>query len=352
MATLPILNHPNPEVRRLATLASDLMSRRLAVNSCKNYGSQFDMFVKWCSNLGLPCSLPTPVCVAAAYITHRIESAKTFSTVKASVAGLGWAHSELQLADPTRDPSIRALYSVAERLLPANINRKDAISPEMIVSILRELAGGKLSLEDQVGASAAALAYFTFARHSDLAVLRCEDVTVGPSYVEIFFERAKNDQRRHGKLCHVPRAQGLLDLGSVLSKLRSALGDRSPEAPLFPHIVRGRKTSLPIKCQQFSDSIRQLLARKGFNVQDISSHSLRSGGMSMAIAMGVDFSKAMAHGRWRSADAASRYVCETVDARLHVGQAMLHGLSDPSKIPEVLRPTAAAVAAHKRRRAA
>ena len=31
MATLPILNHPNPEVRRLATLASDLMSRRLAV---------------------------------------------------------------------------------------------------------------------------------------------------------------------------------------------------------------------------------------------------------------------------------------------------------------------------------
>ena len=201
MATLPILNHPNPEVRRIATLASDLMSRRLAVNSCKNYGSQFDMFVKWCSNLGLPCSLPTPVCVAAAYITHRIESAKTFSTVRASVAGLGWAHSELQLADPTRDPSIRALYSVAERLLPANINRKDAISPEMIVSILRELAGGKLSLEDQVGASAAALAYFTFARHSDLAVLRCEDVTVGPSYVEIFFERAKNDQRRHGKLC-------------------------------------------------------------------------------------------------------------------------------------------------------
>ena len=106
----------------------------------------------------------------------------------------------------------------------------------------------------------------------------------------------------------------------------------------------------PIKCQQFSDGLRQLLGAKGFQVGDISSHSLRSGGMSLAIAMGADFSKAMVHGRWRSAEAATRYVCETVDSRLHVGQSVLCGLSQPSKVPKVLRPAAAAVAAHKRRR--
>ena len=128
----------------------------------------------------------------------------------------------LGLPDPTGHRLAQSVVAVADKTLPDNVNRKAPVTPHVITALLHKLTKTNLPLIKQVIVTAAVFAFFTFARMNDLQTLLEGDVIEFQTHIEVYFNRAKNEQRRHGNLvCLDNRAQDAdpadrLSLGEAL----------------------------------------------------------------------------------------------------------------------------------------
>ena len=96
--------------------------------------------------------------------------------------------------------------------------------------------------------------------------------------------------------------------------------------------------------------VKQELAALGFDVTEITPHSFSIGGMTTADAMGEDFDMLMQHGRWRSVEAARRYVSHSLDTLTSVSRALNRAVAQPALVPEEVVTSSAAIANNKKRR--
>ena len=69
------------------------------------------------------------------------------------------------------------------------------------------------------------------------------------------------------------------------------------------------------------DLVRKQLRAISLDPQQFGLHSLRSGGASLAAAMGIPDRLIMRHGGWKSESSKNRYIQESVDSLLAISRA-------------------------------
>lgn len=360
----PALTSANPELRRLAEAVVATSATANAGKTLKSYTSQLRMFWQWTAEHHIDCTYPIPVPVAAAYLRHRAETVGCAGTVRQSNFALKYAHTTLGLPDPTDDRVVRNVVAVAEKTLPANVNRTSPVTPDMVAALLRKLQEGDMPLVERVILTEAVFAFFTFARFDDMNCLLAGDVIEFDAHWEVYFDKAKNDQRRNGNLVrldkHVPEeaAADQLSFGGALQLLQHEVAKAAPEhqrkargkRALFPRVVRGTLGMQPVSRTEFVRVMRKTLTALGYEARDYTPHSFRIGGMTTADAMGEAFDLMMQHGRWRSAEAARRYISQSVSKAVSVSKALNKAVARPDKVPKLAVASGAAIAKNKQRR--
>ena len=237
----------------------------------------------------------------------------------------------------SNSPSARAERGSARRQNAAGQREQEsARDTAMITPLLHKLAETNLPLVKRVIVAAAVFTTFTFARMSDLQTLLEGDVIDFQTHIEVYFDRAKNNQRRHSNLVRPDnRAQGAeladrLSLGEALQasqhEVAAAQRTQPPRAAseraLFLRVVRGKMGVQAVSRAEFERVVKQELAALGFDVTEITLCSFRVGSMTTVVAMGENFDMMMQHGRWRSAEAARKYVSHSLEKLTSVSRLL------------------------------
>ena len=87
---------------------------------------------------------------------------------------------------------------------------------------------------------------------------------------------------------------------------------------------------LPLSARTPNHIVKNLLESIGVDSANFGSHSARRGGVSFAVASGVEIRLIARHGNWKS-DAIFMYVTETLQSRLSVSRAIEQNLTQKEK---------------------
>jgi hypothetical protein len=159
---------------------------------------------------------------------------------------------------------------------------------------------------------------------------------VQPDCIWIFIETRKNDQYREGHRVPLAKWPGnpacpVSLVNRLLSKIKHfeplAGSKAQPTRPLFSFPISdhvyGRTRLEYARCL---DALKKMLLAIGIDPSKYSTHSLRSGGASQAVAAGIPLQEVMRHGGWKSSQAALGYIQPTIESRLDITRIMQHAI--------------------------
>ena len=142
-------------------------------------------------------------------------------------------------------------------------------------------------------------------------------------FLAIFLEQRKNDQYREGSLVYISKSYSKY-CPVLLLKRFLADGKHSQNSFLFRKIAHTNKGAF-LHSQKLSYSralelVRLLLKDIGLDAQKYGLHSMRSGGASLAAALGVPDRLIMRQGGWKSISSKNRYIKESLPSLLSVSR--------------------------------
>ena len=159
-----------------------------------------------------------------------------------------------------------------------------------------------------------------FLRWNDLINLNISDLSFHDNHLAIFLEKHKNDQFREGSWIFIHRS-GCFYCPVSLANRFLILGGAEHGLPLF-HRISHTKNGFSLRKQRLSytralEMVRKLLK----SIELYGLHSMRSGGPSLAAALGLPDRLIMRHGGWRSESSKNRYIKGTKAALLDVSKS-------------------------------
>ena len=163
-----------------------------------------------------------------------------------------------------------------------------------------------------------------FLRWDDLINLNTSDLSFHNNHLAIFLEKRKNDQFRDGLWIFIHRSGSFYCPVSLVNRFL-ILGGAEQGLPLFRSISH-RKKGVSLRKQRLSytralEMVRKLLKSIGLKPELYGLHSMRSGGASLAAALGLPDRLIMRQGGWRSESSKNRYIKETKAALLDVSKS-------------------------------
>lgn len=317
------------DIEQLLQLLPGALSGAKAASTMKRYTPAWEYFRQWCAGRDLPF-LPAAPLTVALYLLKLTQTAKSFSTVKMASAAIAAFHSFASQAEVTRAPIVAAIREHARRILPAGDNRKEPISFEKVEEACKVLAERSSDrLRNLSLAAAISLGFCGFLRYDDLAHIRVEGLTQSSdgSSLKIILDKRKNDQYRSGSVITVTTIDDSyacpVKLTAILIEHAGLVdGDR----PLFSAVEKheGREVygSTPISYQSLRRGVLQVFQEVGLPVERFGTHSMRSGGATLAANSGVPDRLWMEHGGWRSFRSAVGYVKTSSEVKASVTKAM------------------------------
>ena len=287
-------------------------------------------FKKWCAGHELSFLQAAPLTVAL-YLLKLTQTAKSFSNVKLASAAIAAFHSFASQPVVTKAPIVAAIREHARRNLHAGDNRKEPIpweKVEEVCKLLAERPSAPGCLRNVSLAAAISLAFCGFFRYDDLAHIKVEGITLSSdgASMEVFLKRRKNDQYREGSKNLVTALDSYacpVQLTSILINHAELVdGNR----PLFSavSVQDGREVygSTPISYQSLRKGMLEVFREVGLPKEKFGTHSMRSGGATLAADSGVPDRLWMEHGGWKSFRSAVGYVKTSSEAKASVTKAM------------------------------
>ena len=167
------------------------------------------------------------------------------------------------------------------------------------------------------------LGFTGFLRWDDLSRIKLCDISFHESFVAIFLEQRKNEQYREGSWVYISKSYSKY-CPVLLLKRFLAYGKHSQNSFLFRKIAHTNKGAF-LRSQKLSYSralelVRLLLKDIGLDAQKYGLHSMRSGGASLAAALGVPDRLIMRQGGWKSVSSKTRYIKESFPSLLSVSR--------------------------------
>ena len=318
------------EIQQLMQLLPGALSGAKAASTMKRYTPAWGYFKKFCERHDLPF-LPAAPLTVALYLLSLTQTAKSFATVKLASAAIAAFHSFASQPEVTRASIVVAIREHAKRNLRAGDNRKEPIPWEKVEEVCKLLAERPIAcgwLRNVSLAAAISLAFCGFLRYDDLSRIKVGGITVSSdkASMEIKLESRKNDQYRLGSAITVTAVDGYADPIRLVILLIGRAGLVDGDRPLFSAVTRheGQEVygTTPISYQSLRRGMLEVFQEVGLPKEKFGTHSMRSGGATLAANSGVPDRLWMEHGGWKSFRSAVGYVKTSSEAKASVTKAM------------------------------
>ncbi|MCP3663802.1 MAG: tyrosine-type recombinase/integrase [Gammaproteobacteria bacterium] len=266
----------------------------------------------------------------ALYLSSRLSQAASKSVVELAHAAIVWLHELFGISpNPARSGICRAIPEAARRLVPAGRRQKQAITLSELHSVLSRLLTPEVTVELSAlhlrTAALLSLMFHGFLRISETLALRCSDVEWGKTHIVLNVLYSKGNVYREARKVPISVLRGPYCPVSLLHRLLKSirLSEFPVDTPLFPRLRRvpgDRYVPLgsPISASTARSLIGDAFVLVGLDRHLYSSHSLRAGGASQALAKGFLVERVVWQGRWASYSAFAQYWDQDLDTRADV----------------------------------
>jgi integrase len=317
----------NPQLQSLASIIPDVLVQARAPSTNRSYGLAYKRWRLWAQQYPEIVPLPASHLHVLLYLVDIEQSASSFSTVNLAVCAIKWANSLAGLPSPTDHILVQEALQGFRRRLARPTVRKDPFLKVHIHQLITLV--DRFSLVDVRNTVLIVVAYFALLRVSELRHIRACNILVHDNRIEIGIPSSKCDQLRAGDRVLIAKLGGtfcpvelfLLYLNLVNIDVFTLQYDdqyvfrRAIPAP--PGFVLS-KVSLPLTYTRIRDIVKAKASQLGLNESRFSTHSMRSGGATVAANSGVNERALQRHGRWAAATSKDRYILDDVNTQLQV----------------------------------
>ena len=305
------------------------------------YESSWLRLKSWCQNRSPPYPyLPANPLHVAMFLQSELERAQKaglqYGIIKSASGAIFCMHNLAGITpNPTENGQVALVRQGAARVLgKAPVNRKEPLDLLSIKALAAQWSGPTAPLWQLSLAAFAMTAFTGFLRFSDAAVIlvkdvkfcTCEDV----QYMAIFLSKRKNDQFREGNIIYIVKG---LSQQCPLTLVRRLIDSAKLQesAPLFQGFdgwhpergLNGRAIAYPQLRDHLVEGLSDVLDMESVEVKKFfGTHSLRSGGATLAARKLVPERLFQQHGGWKSKKAMFAYIKEAVDVKLSVTSAL------------------------------
>jgi site-specific recombinase XerD len=271
-------------------LAKLLVTEELAESTRAGYTRDVRLFAAWCDARGV-CPMPSSPAIVASYVAHLVrEGTIRGATLSRRIAAIAWCHKIAGEPDPTTSTgpttrsAVRPLLRAARRRLGTEtVNRKAAISPDMMVEMLALCPATLTGKRDR---ALLCLGWCAALRRSELTALNVEDVETVVGGVHVRVRKSKTDQLGVGASIGLPdRAR---DRIRPVRELKAWLrAGRIRSGAIFCRINKVGRLQGRLDSGSVGLIVKHYALLAGFDVESLGGHSLRIGFATSAAAAGA-----------------------------------------------------------------
>ncbi len=275
-----------------------------AANTLRGYRSDWREYTGWCAQHHLE-PLPSAAGTVTGYLSELARHGAKVGTMSRRLSAIRFAHQLRDLADPTENARVVAVWEGIRRTHGAPPEQAAPLMPPDLFDVVnacpvtRTWKSKTRTVEpDLAGMRDRALLLVGFVaalRRSELAALQVGDVAEHPNGLVVALPRSKTNQHGdHNELVVLPRA-GNPDRCPVAT-LRTWLGTADiSDGPVFrPVSKRNRPLPRPLNPASVNTLIQAAIGRAGLDPTGYSAHSLRAGFVTYAHLRGAS-DRAIAH---------------------------------------------------------
>ena len=275
-----------------------------AANTLRGYRSDWREFSAWCAQRGvgpLPAAAPT----VTGYLTELARHGAKVGTMSRRLSAIKFAHQLQNLADPTRNARVLAVWEGIRREHGAPPQQSAPLMPPDLFDVLDACptvktwsTPGRPDEPHLAGARDRALLLVGFVaalRRSELAGLTVDQVAEHPSGLVLTLPRSKTNQTgEHVELVVLPRAGNPARCPvTALTGWLQAAG--ITDGPVFRGVGKSNKPSAhALHPESINDLVQLAVDRAGIDSTPYSAHSLRAGFVTYAHLRGAS-DRAIAH---------------------------------------------------------
>ena len=264
---------PARETLRATSLAANSLSEA----TLRSYDACWRRFTGWCGDRDVPCLPADPVTVAGWIGACGLS----LSSIRVTLAAIGYAHKLALMASPTTHPAVRATLRGLSREQGTAQRQVKPLRLTALRRMLDEIPADLMGHRD----SAILLMGFAGAfRRSELVALDCTDLAWEEEGLIVTLRRTKTDQTGEGRKVAIP--YGSDPVTCPVRVMRRWLSARVQAglaaAPVFVSVRDQRLSGAAIAAV-----VKRRAARAGLDPADLSGHSLRAGFATEAAAQGA-----------------------------------------------------------------
>lgn len=271
------------------------------------YGHIYRVWDAWCDNKGI-ASVPVASNLVAEYLAEHADRYKV-ATLNTHLSAIATLHKMNGYPSPCslNDEPVRSVYQGIRRKNGIKQRRANALLFDDIKAICDILDDSMKGVRDKaillVGFAAAL-------RRGEIGALHMDDLTFTDDGLILNVNQSKSDQMRKGvdigivygaseDMCPVTSLRHWIEVSGIVSGY------------IFRKVTRHgtmSSTNRPLSGSAISNMVKEYAAAIGYDPDEFSGHSLRSGFITEAAMRGAAVTSIMGHARQRSLRDVRRYI--------------------------------------------
>ncbi|QXT41155.1 recombinase XerD [Gymnodinialimonas ceratoperidinii] len=249
-------------------------------------------FARWCEGRAYDPMPPVAPEIVAEYV-EALGGKLSANTIATRLWAISEHHRSLFLPSPCRHRLVELALKSVKRKYGAYTRQAPPLSKAEVLGVVLKLGVSRQELRDKALIWAAS---DSWCRVSELVAFQVRDMERQDDGSSLLFvRRSKTDPYGKGDYAFLSKGASL----AVLAWIEAA--GLKAEDPMFTKSQRGGKRT-PLAAATVSRIIK-----RRFDRSDVSSHSMRVGGVHDAFRLNCSLSSIMVAGRWRSPEMPARY---------------------------------------------
>ena len=207
-----------------------------SLSTRRAYRSDFDVFRKWCDARKLN-ALPASPATFATFLASEAKRGVKASTIARRVAGVCYAHQLAGHDSPGRSEIVKATVRGIRRTIGAAINRKDPLTAEYILGMVKIAPDSLTGLRDR---TVLLLGFAGAMRRSELVGLNVNDLRETKAGLRLYIRASKTDQERLGQIIAIAPGKIVCPIKALRAWMAEA---KITSGPIFRPVFNGGHVS-------------------------------------------------------------------------------------------------------------
>lgn len=289
----------------LSEAEAEYVEAARATNTLRGYRSDWAEFSGWCAMHDGRESLPAAASTITGYLSDLAKAGAKVGTLSRRLSAIKFVHQLQDLPDPTANARVVAVWEGIRRTHGAPPDQSAPLMPPDLFDVLAACTTaktwktkGRCPEPDLAGYRDKALLLVGFVaalRRSEIAALKCVDISDHPNGLVLTLPRSKNNQTgEHTELVVLPRAGNPDRCPVTMLQQWLRLADIA-SGPVFQGVTKANKpTGRPLNPESVNSLVQRAISRAGIDPEHYSAHSLRAGFITYAHLRGAT-DRAIAH---------------------------------------------------------